>query len=85
MAKPARATRSRWPRDGAGELLVTFDGRTVAATVNARRTGRAGADAGGGAHGEQSVIAPMPGRVVRVLVAAGDEVAARQGVLSSKL
>ena len=29
---------------------------------------------GGGAHGEQKVVAPMPGRVVRVLVAAGDEV-----------
>jgi biotin carboxyl carrier protein len=64
-----------------GELLVTLGGRTVAATVNGRRTGRAGADTGGGAHGEQAVTAPMPGRVVRILVAPGDEVAARQGVV----
>ena len=64
-----------------GELLVTLAGRSVAATVNGRRTGRAGADTGGGTHGEQPVIAPMPGRVLRVLVTAGDEVAARQGVV----
>lgn len=64
-----------------GELLVTLDGRTVAATVNGRRTGRAAA--GGAAHapGEQAIVAPMPGRVVRVLVNAGDEVEARQGVV----
>ena len=64
-----------------GELLVTFGGRTVAATVNGRRTGAGGADAAAGAHGEQPVLAPMPGRVLRVLVAVGDEVAARQGVV----
>jgi biotin carboxyl carrier protein len=64
-----------------GELLVGLDGRSVAVTVNGRRTGRAAADAGTHAHGEVSVVAPMPGRVVRVLVAAGDEVAAKQGVV----
>jgi biotin carboxyl carrier protein len=69
------------PAAARGEMLVTLGGRTVAATVNGRRTGRGGAEAGGGAHGEQPVTAPMPGRVVRVLVSAGDEVAARQGVV----
>ena len=69
------------PATARGELLVTLGGRTVSATVNGRRTGRAGAETGAGAHGEQAVIAPMPGRVVRVLVAPGDEVAARQGVV----
>ena len=69
------------PGTAAGELLVTFNGRTLTATVNARRTGRAGADTGAGAHGEQSVLAPMPGRVVRVLVAVGHEVAVRQPVV----
>jgi biotin carboxyl carrier protein len=62
-------------------LLVGLDGRTIAASVNARRTGRVAADAGGHAHGEQAVAAPMPGRVVRILVAPGDQVAARQGVV----
>ncbi len=37
--------------------------------------------AGGGAAGPRPVKAPMPGRVVRVLVAPGDEVAEHQGVV----
>jgi len=69
------------PSSVRGELLVGIDGRTVSAIVNARSTGRAGGDAGKSAHGEQPVLAPMPGRVVRVLVAAGDPVAARQSVV----
>jgi biotin carboxyl carrier protein len=68
--------------DGApGRLLVGIDGRTAAATVNARRTRRAGVFGGADMHGEQAIVAPMPGRVVRVLVAPGDAVAARQGVV----
>jgi biotin carboxyl carrier protein len=63
-----------------GELIAHMAGRTVPVTVNGRRTGRGAADAGGAAHGEQKVVAPMPGRVVRVLVAAGDRVEARQPV-----
>ncbi len=69
------------PGAAGSELLITHGGRTLTATVNGRRTGRAGADTGAGAHGEQSVLAPMPGRVVRVLVAVGDEVAVRQPVV----
>ncbi len=34
------------------------------------------------AHGPRSIKAPMPGRVVAVLVAEGDEVEAQQGVLT---
>ena len=64
-----------------GELLITLGGRLASAAVNGRRTGRASADSGGGAHGEQAILAPMPGRVVRVLVARGDEVAVRQPVV----
>jgi biotin carboxyl carrier protein len=69
------------PTSTRGELLVSLAGRTVGATVNGRRTGRGSADPGAGAHGEQAVAAPMPGRVVRVLVGPGDEVEARQGVV----
>ena len=51
--------------------------RTV---VNGRRA--AGADgAAAGAEGEVRVTAPMPGKVVRILVAPGDEVAARQPMI----
>ena len=66
---------------GSGQLLIGIDGRTVAATVNARRTRRAGAYGGASTDGEQAIVAPMPGRVVRVLVSTGDAVAARQAVV----
>ncbi len=69
------------PGQAPGAMLAYLGGRRVAVSVNGRRTGRAAADSGGGAHGEQPVIAPMPGRVVRVLVAAGDEVERRQPVV----
>jgi biotin carboxyl carrier protein len=36
---------------------------------------------GGAAGGQQVIKAPMPGRIVRLLVQAGDEVAAQQGVV----
>jgi biotin carboxyl carrier protein len=69
------------PVGAAGELLIRLDGRTIPAVVNGNRTGHAAAEPGSQAHGEQSVVAPMPGRVVRVLVAPGDSVTARQGVI----
>jgi biotin carboxyl carrier protein len=62
-----------------GDMLVELPHVTIAALVDGRRfrSGDAiGADAGAG-----HVVAPMPGRVVRVLVAAGDEVSARQGLV----
>lgn len=67
------------PGANAGELLVGLGGRTIKVIVNGRRS--AHAEAGGHGHGQVSIAAPMPGRVVRVLVAAGDEVSARQGVV----
>ncbi|HVL69591.1 MAG TPA: biotin/lipoyl-containing protein [Vicinamibacterales bacterium] len=69
------------PSSVRGEMLVTLGGRVISARVNARQTGRGGADAGTAAAGEQAVTAPMPGRVVRVLVKVGDDVSARQGVV----
>jgi acetyl/propionyl-CoA carboxylase alpha subunit len=69
------------PGPVAGELLAYLSGRTVPVTVNGRRTGHGHGDAGGAAHGEQKISAPMPGRVVRVLVAPGDEVQSRQPVV----
>jgi biotin carboxyl carrier protein len=69
------------PGSAPGEMLVRLDGRSVSALVDGRRTGRASADGGTHARGEQSVVAPMPGRVVRLLVARGDDVAARQAVV----
>jgi biotin carboxyl carrier protein len=68
------------PGSTPGELLVNLAGRTVAARLNGRRS-RHAHDASAHGHGEIAIVAPMPGRVVRVLAAIGDEVAARQGVV----
>jgi acetyl/propionyl-CoA carboxylase alpha subunit len=59
-----------------GELSVYLHAGTVTATVNGRRSRRAATVAR--ATGAQRIVAPMPGKVLRVLVAAGEEVAARQ-------
>lgn len=58
------------------ELNVYLHTGTVTATVNGRRLRRGGGVSAGA--GEHRVIAPMPGKVLRVLVAPGDEVTARQ-------
>jgi biotin carboxyl carrier protein len=77
-----RATKvSIAPAPAQGEHLACLNGRIAQVAVNARRTGRGAADAGGAPHGEQRLTAPMPGRVVRVLVAAGDHVEVRQPVI----
>ncbi len=57
------------------ELAVYTHAGTLHAIVNGRRT-RQGARAA--AEGAQRVVAPMPGRVLRVLVSPGDEVQTRQ-------
>jgi biotin carboxyl carrier protein len=67
------------PGAGPGDLLVALDGRTVTVTVNGRRSAHAEGALHG--HGQVSIVAPMPGRVVRVLVAAGDLVDVRQPVV----
>jgi biotin carboxyl carrier protein len=60
-------------------LVVVIDGaRFEAAMIDPRRWVRASGAAAGG--GVQSIVAPMPGKVVRVLVASGDEVAIGQGI-----
>ena len=64
--------------DGAS---VVVDGRRVEFVVADPRSlaGRRGGSGGG--EGPRAVKAPMPGRVVRVLVTVGDEVAEQQGVV----
>jgi biotin carboxyl carrier protein len=67
---------------GQGTVDVHVDGAVVRALVDVGRArfaghGVRGGEQGGGRH----VTAPMPGKVVRLLVAPGDEVEARQGVV----
>jgi biotin carboxyl carrier protein len=67
---------------GSGQLTIHVNGRVVAASVDASRGswahGGQESHAGSGPH---TVTAPMPGKVVRVLVKPGDAVVARQGVV----
>jgi biotin carboxyl carrier protein len=70
-------------RSAAGEFDVHLDGRTIALEIRPAgsfgRQKKEGAGAQGS--GPQRLLAPMPGKVVRVLVKPGDEVKARQGLV----
>jgi len=65
-----------------GDQLVRVNGRAVriAFVDRARRTGLGGG-AGAGALASMDVVAPMPGRIVKVLVKAGDRITANQGLV----
>ncbi|HEY7292911.1 MAG TPA: biotin/lipoyl-containing protein [Vicinamibacterales bacterium] len=67
------------PDPATGQLMVTIDGVPVPVGVNGRRREgtRAGRDSTGSSR-PQRVTAPMPGKVVRVLVKPGDAVVVRQ-------
>jgi biotin carboxyl carrier protein len=64
----------------ADEWLVQLPSVAVTAVLNGRRS-RHGAPSEVSTTGAHRVMAPMPGRVVRVLVKPGDEVAPRQGLV----
>ncbi|HZT30388.1 MAG TPA: biotin/lipoyl-containing protein [Bryobacteraceae bacterium] len=61
-------------------LVVAIDGHRFEVRVHdPRRWSRGGS--GGGVEGRQNLVAPMPGKVVRLLAAPGDPVERGQGVL----
>jgi biotin carboxyl carrier protein len=61
-------------------LVVTIEGYRFEIEVrDPRRWSRKTARAGGGS--VQSILSPMPGKVIRVLAAAGDEVVPGQGIV----
>src|SRR4029079_12968167 len=70
-------------KPSAGDFDVHLDGRTI--PVQIRPAGSFGRQkkqgAGTTGAGPQRALAPMPGKVVRVLVKPGDEVKARQGLV----
>jgi len=74
-------------RDEVGAVGVEIGGALYEAIVSNRRTGATGAMGATGAirasapTGAFPVKAPMPGRIVRVLVGVGDRVTARQPVV----
>jgi biotin carboxyl carrier protein len=68
------------PRPGSSTLDVSVSGQTLPATL-LTRFGARPAEGGGSGSGPQQVLAPMPGKVVRVMVAPGDSVEPRQGLV----
>ena len=62
---------------GGGEAVVDSHAVPVA-LANRRRRARAILGAG---NGDQRIVAPMPGKVVKLLVAVGDAVEPRQGIV----
>jgi biotin carboxyl carrier protein len=64
-----------------GQLTVHVGATAVAVTLNGRRRWGRKEDSAGAGTGPQRLTAPMPGKVVRVLVQAGDQVTARQPVV----
>ncbi|MDH4065106.1 MAG: acetyl-CoA carboxylase biotin carboxyl carrier protein subunit [Acidobacteriota bacterium] len=68
------------PQAGGAGFEVAIDGHTwLAALVTPH--GRPTAAGAAGGSGPQELTAPMPGKIMRVLVAPGDAVEARQGLV----
>jgi biotin carboxyl carrier protein len=74
-----RVYEARVWSEQAGGLRAQLRGRIFNAKIIDRKRRRATADHG--SEGRQSLVAPMPGKIVRVLLHPGDEVTAGQGVV----
>jgi biotin carboxyl carrier protein len=64
-----------------GGLLLRANGREFQVEIIDPRAWQRGRGAGIELEGRQQIVAPMPGKVVRVLVAAGQKVSADEGLL----
>src|SRR5262245_42319130 len=64
-----------------GGVEVIVNGKRIPVAARDKKHLRGGAGAGTGATGSVILTSPMPGKIVRVLLNAGDEVNASQGVL----
>ena len=83
-ATPSRSIDAAFAaQQAAGDFDVHLNGLTI--PVQIRPAGAFGrqnkAGAGAATTGPQRITSPMPGKVVRVLVKAGDDVKARQGLV----
>ena len=82
-----QALASGSPGDGGGDFDVHVAGRTVPVQIRqstsmTRQGASSSLKAGqAGGAGPQRVVSPMPGKIVRVLVKAGDHVTAKQGLV----
>jgi biotin carboxyl carrier protein len=65
----------------AGKLRIAVGGREIEAEVRDPREWQRGRHGAAETEGRQQIAAPMPGKIVRLLVAAGDAVEAGQGLI----
>ena len=80
FSRPTRSYEIAFSPSAEGRLTVHVDGAPVEVSIDQiRRAGAAAAHAAG--DGPQRVTAPMPGKIVKLLVKPGDKVQARQGVI----
>ncbi|MGH9769689.1 MAG: biotin/lipoyl-containing protein [Blastocatellia bacterium] len=76
-----RIYRCALEKSPGGSIEIVVNGERIPVTVRDKKHLRGQAGAGAGAGGRINLSSPMPGKVVRVLLTAGDEVSAHQGVL----
>jgi acetyl/propionyl-CoA carboxylase alpha subunit len=67
--------------ESAAGLLIRAKGREFRVEIFDPRSWRRGRGAGMELEGRQRLVAPMPGKIVRVMAAAGQQVSAGQGLL----
>jgi len=80
FSRPTRSYEIAFSPSDEGRLTVHVDGVPVEVSISQiRRAGAAVAHAAD--DGPQRVTAPMPGKIVKLLVKPGDRVQARQGVI----
>ncbi|HLY99429.1 MAG TPA: biotin/lipoyl-containing protein, partial [Candidatus Angelobacter sp.] len=65
----------------ASETTIIIGQERFSAALRDPRSLRSHRGAGSGSKGPQKIIAPMPGKVIRILASAGDEVQAGQGLV----
>lgn len=63
------------------ELVITVAGREYTAAVRDPREWKRKHGGSFSSEGRQQILAPMPGKVVRILAKAGDKIEAGQGIL----
>lgn len=73
------AFEARVERDARG-ARIHIDGREYVAELDDPRQWKRGGGGASGSAGRQNIVAPMPGKVIRVLVASGSDVGAGQGL-----
>jgi biotin carboxyl carrier protein len=82
FGRTARSYDVSFEQRGGGDWVVYVNGTAIPVSMVDPRAGlRRRPQDGGASAARASIVAPMPGRIVKVLVKPGDVVAARQGVV----